>query len=190
MEIGPELVQRAQTGDRDGLRELVEAAYPLVHRWALVRTGDPMEADDLTQDVMIQMIRKLDRYSGTARFGTWLYTVTRHAASDGFRRAKRQADVAEDPRAVEAFTPSTPMGADEAIDRGTMSGMVGAFFRELPLRQREVFDLVELQGLTSPEVAERLGIEPVSVRAHLFKARKALRSRILEARPELAEDLR
>jgi len=188
MEIGPELVQRAQSGDRDGLRELVEAAYPTVHRWALVRTGDAMEADDLTQDVMIQMIRKLSRYRGKSRFSTWLYTVTRNAAADGFRRAKRRADVAEDPRAVEAFTPKAPVSADQQVDDGAASDMVQAFFRELPLRQREVFDLVELQGLSSPEVAERLGIEPVSVRAHLFKARKALRIRILEARPELAED--
>ena len=190
MEIGPELVQRAQSGDRDGLRELVETAYPTVHRWALVRTGDAMEADDLTQDVMIQMIRKIRRYRGTARFSTWLYTVTRNAAADGFRRAKRQAAVADDPRAVEAFTPTAPVGADEQMDRGTISGVVGAFFKELPLRQREVFDLVELQGLAAPEVAERLGIEPVSVRAHLFKARKALRIRILEAHPELTEDFR
>lgn len=189
MEIGPELVQRAQSGEADGLRELVEAAYPRVHRWALVRTGDPREADDLTQDVMIQMIRKLDGYRGTARFSTWLYSVTRNAASDRFRRAKHQADLAEDPRAMEAFTPTEQLGADEQIDRSGLSGMVRSFFEELPLRQREVFDLVELQGLSSPEAAERLGIEPVSVRAHLFKARKALRSRILESSPELAEEL-
>ena len=70
-----------------------------------------------------------------------------------------------------------------------ITDLVKAFFRELPLRQREAFDLVELQGLSSPEAAQRLGIEPVSVRANLFKARKALRARILEARPELAEDM-
>jgi RNA polymerase sigma-70 factor (ECF subfamily) len=188
-EIGPELVERAQRGDREGLRELVEAAYPSVRRWALIRTGDPSEADDLTQDVLIQMIRKLDSFRGTAGFSTWLYTVTRNAAADRFRKSKRQADLVADPRSQEALTPSGEVSADTAIDRGSLTDMVHTFFSELPLRQREVFDLVELQGLTSPEAAQRLGIEPVSVRAHLLKARKALRGRILQARPELVEDV-
>ena len=190
MEIGPELVRGAQSGDREALRELVETAYPAVHRWALVRTGDPSDADDLTQDVMIQMIRKLDAYRGTARFSTWLYTVTRNAASDRFRHARRQADLVQDPRAVEAFTPSQQLPPDVQIDRSDLTGMVRVFFQDLPARQREVFDLIDLQGLTSAEAAERLDIETVSVRASLFKARRTLRSRILEAVPERAEGWR
>ena len=188
-EISQSLVKRAQSGDQTGLRELVKAAYPSVRRWALVRTGDPTEAEDLTQDVLIQMIRRLDSYRGQAAFGTWLYTVTRNAASDRFRTARRQARLVEDPRAVEALTPSRPDPVDAQVERRGLSGLVRTFFQELPARQREVFDLVELQGLTSPEAAERLGIEAVSVRANLFKARRALRTRILDARPELAEDL-
>jgi DNA-directed RNA polymerase specialized sigma24 family protein len=61
-------------------------------------------------------------------------------------------------------------------------------FQELPWRQREVFDLVELQGFDAAHVAELLDIEPVTVRAHLFKARRRLRASILETRPELVED--
>lgn len=190
MEIGPELVRRAQSGDRDGLRKLVEGVYPMVHRWALVRTGDPTDAEDLTQDVMIQMLRKLESYRGTAQFSTWLYTVTRNAASDRFRRAKRQSGLTEDPRTVEAVTPFEQPGMDAQMDGREVAGMVKVFFQDLPARQREVFDLIELQGLTSAEAAERLGIEPVSVRANLFKARRTLRFRILEAAPELAEGWR
>ncbi len=189
MEIGPEVVRRAQAGDRDALRKLVEAAYPSVRRWALVRTGDPADAEDLTQDVMIQMIRKLGAYRGTAPFSTWLYTITRHAAADRFRHAKRKAELVHDPRTVEAFTPREQLPLDDQIDRSDLTGMVRVFFEDLPSRQREVFDLVELNGLTSAEAGERMGIEPVSVRAHLFKARKALRQQILDANPELAEEL-
>jgi len=61
-------------------------------------------------------------------------------------------------------------------------------FRELPGRQREVFHLTEVEGLAATEVAERLGMNPVTVRAHLFRARRALRARILARHPELAED--
>ena len=95
----------------------------------------------------------------------------------------------ENPIAVAHITPDTEAAPDATVGQSTMVESIREFFMELPLRQREVFDLVELQGLTSPEAAERLGIEAVSVRAHLFRARKTLRTRILRSRPELVEDL-
>ena len=67
--------------------------------------------------------------------------------------------------------------------------MLAVFFEQLPGRQREIFDLVELQGLSGAEVSELLDIEAVSVRAHLFKARKRLRRLILQTSPELVEGL-
>jgi RNA polymerase sigma-70 factor (ECF subfamily) len=54
-------------------------------------------------------------------------------------------------------------------------------------RQREVFDLVDLQGFASAEVSEMLGLEAVTVRSHLFRARKTIRKKILESAPELVE---
>lgn len=186
--IGPELVDRAKRGDRDGLRELVTAAYPMVRRWALLRTGDPADAEDLTQDVMIQMIRKLDGFRGDAGFSTWLYAVTRSAAAERARRARRRAEVQADPRAVESVTPPSPADPAQTAEWDAAARVVRTGFFRLPLRQREVFDLVELQGLTSSEAAARLGIEAVSVRAHLFKARRALRGHILSHDPALVED--
>jgi RNA polymerase sigma factor (sigma-70 family) len=59
---------------------------------------------------------------------------------------------------------------------------------ELSDRQREVFDLVDLQGIAAVEVGAMLGMEPVTVRSHLFRARRAIRKRILESHPELVED--
>jgi RNA polymerase sigma-70 factor (ECF subfamily) len=189
-EIGPELVAGARGGDPEALRTLVTRAYPVVRRWALVRTGDPSEADDLTQDVLVRVIQRLDAYHGASRFTTWLYTVTRNAAADRFRREARRRRVEADPRAPAELLADAPPRPDEVADRATLGAVVRAFFQELPHRQREVFDLSELQGLTSVEIGERLGIEPVSVRAHLFKARRALRARIVELHPELAEDAR
>lgn len=66
--------------------------------------------------------------------------------------------------------------------------LLDVFFLALPDRQRQVFDLVELQGYSAVAAARLMGIEPVSVRAHLFKARKRLRERILRDRPEIAEE--
>lgn len=187
-ELGPDLVREARSGDRDALQELVERAYPVVRRWCLVRTGDPADADDLTQDVLLQMIRRLDSFQGSSRFTTWLYSVVRNAAADRLRRDRRRARLNLDPVAIERTRPDPHPRPDLGADRTLLGRMIRTFFDELPARQREVFDLTELQGMSAAEAAEILGIEPVSVRAHLFKARRALRARILECHPEVAEE--
>ena len=66
--------------------------------------------------------------------------------------------------------------------------MLRSAFDELPSRQREVFDLVELQGIPATEAAEILGIRATSVRGNLFKARRNLRRRILNVWPDVEED--
>lgn len=186
--IDSALVSRAQAGDEGALRELVTRAYPMVHRWALVRTGDPTEADDLTQDVLVQLVQRLSTYHHEATFTTWLYRVTRNASLDRHRRSERRRRAQESPQVVDSTLREPPPDPGDMADRSDLMRVVRTFFEELPPRQREVFDLGDLQGLTSVEIAERLGIEPVSVRAHLFKARRALRARILEHHAELAEE--
>ena len=186
--LSGELVARARAGDHEALRTLTEHAYPLVRRWALVRTGDPAEADDLTQDVLVQMIRRLGAYRGDSLFTTWLYAVTRNAAADRFRRDRRRAAAHDDLLVSGALVPRPAPRPDLAADQRLLAAVIRSFYEELPARQREVFDLSELQGLSSTEVSARLGIAPVSVRAHLFKARRALRARILSDHPELAEE--
>ena len=84
------------------------------------------------------------------------------------------------------WTAPAPDPSAEAERRDT-AARVHVLLRELPERQREGFELVELQGLPAADAAERMGIEPVSVRAHLFKARRTLRARMLERSPELMD---
>ena len=189
LEFPSDLVDGARQGDERALRALTERAYPVVRRWALVHTGDPTEADDLTQDVLVQMIRKMESFQGDARFSTWLYTVTRNAASDRHRKQARRTRLAESPTAYLELVPQAANDPAKEAARRELGDMLSVFFEQLPGRQREIFDLVELQGLSGAEVSHLLGIEPVSVRAHLFKARKRLRRLILQTSPELVEGL-
>ena len=69
--MGPDKVTRGRS------RRSASMLYPVVHRCALAHTGDPMEADDLTQDVLVQMIRKMDSFRGAARLNTGSCQATR-----------------------------------------------------------------------------------------------------------------
>lgn len=137
---------------------------------------------------MVTMIRRLGSYRGRARFSTWLYQVTRNAAADRHRRRARRIRLEGDPRAEEGIAPSAAPPTDRSVWAAEVSGLLRTFFDALPPRQREVFDLVELQGLDAAEAAARLGIAASSVRVSLLKARRALRTRILSERPDLMEE--
>ncbi|NIM52089.1 MAG: sigma-70 family RNA polymerase sigma factor [Gemmatimonadales bacterium] len=180
------LVRKAQAGDREAFRELVRACYQQIYRWALGQTGDPDDADDVTQEVLVRLHRQLSRYRAQARFTTWLYQVTRNAAADLHRRRKRQERVAS--RWEAAASPEETEDQLEAIHQAEVMELVKSFFDELPDRQREVFDLVDLQGLTPTEVGKILQMNPVTVRAHLFRARRSIRGRIMAEHPELMEE--
>jgi RNA polymerase sigma-70 factor (ECF subfamily) len=184
----PAVVRRAQRGDRDALRTLLEAVSEPVRQWAFAHTPDPEEAADLAQDVCLLLLRKLPSFRGDSRFLTWLFTVTRNQALEGHRRSRRRERKIDrlelEYRAGESSEPEGPA----RIDRSRLGDLISAFVRELPRRQREVFQLSELQGLSSPEIGRILDLDPGSVRAALFKARRALRTRILNSHPEFVEE--
>ena len=76
----------------------------------------------------------------------------------------------------------------EELHASEVLDLVKALFVELPERQREIFDLVDLQDWSPVEVSQALNMKPVTVRAHLHRARRAMRKRILERHPELMEE--
>lgn len=186
LDIPGQLLVRARDDD-DALSDLIDATAPVVRRWALVQTGDATEADDLTQEVLIRMIRNLDALPEPPRFAGWLYTVTRNAATDRFRARSRQRTAVDSEDILEAAVSDISNPASDA-ERDELGDVLRSAFDELPRRQREVFDLVELQGIPATEAADILGIRATSVRGNLFKARRNLRRRILTVWPDVQED--
>lgn len=184
----PALVRRAQAGDRESLRALLEAVEGPVRRWSLAITGDAQEAADLAQEVLVLLLRKLPSYRGEARFLTWVFSVTRNRALEERRREVRIKRKAE--RVGASIGPAVGVAPSQERERDMdrIMEVVSTFAEGLPERQREVFVLSEIQGMSSPEIAALLGIEAVSIRAALFKARRTLRLKILEGHPELVEE--
>jgi RNA polymerase sigma-70 factor (ECF subfamily) len=180
------LVQRAQAGDDEAFEGLVRRYYGQIQRWALARTGDADDADDVAQETLVRLHRHLPRFDGRSQFTTWLYQVTRSAAGDLHRKRTRRERLAEKAKQEAGPGAVDPRETDETDERRA-TGLVKTFLGELSERQREIFDLCDLQGFGAVEVSEMLGMEPVTVRSHLFRARKTIRKRILEGHPELVE---
>jgi RNA polymerase sigma-70 factor (ECF subfamily) len=184
----PTLIKRAQLGDRESLKALLEEVSPSVRQWALAHTGNPDAASDLCQEVLLLLLQKISSFRGEARFLTWLFTVTRNQALEGARRKRRREKKMIRFKAETGDMPSTSNPGGVHVDRKRLGDLIAAFVGDLPERQREVFQMSDLQGLSSPEIGRILELDPGSVRAALLKARRALRRKILEKHPEFVEE--
>jgi RNA polymerase sigma-70 factor (ECF subfamily) len=177
-----DLLDRARAGDEEAFAALAEAWHPRIFRWACGLLGDPDDADDVAQQVLVRFYTHLDGFRRSARLSTWLYQITQNAARDAVRRQRRRAGAVERmrtlaPPAATSPAPSFHVEQDEVVERAR------AAVACLPQRQRSVFDLVDLQGYAPQEAATMLGVAPATARVHLLRARRALRSALIDDRP-------
>lgn len=174
-----ELVEKAKGGEEEALGRLAGHLRPLVCRWALVMTADPDDADDVAQLVMMKMLASIGSYNGRSRATSWLYAMTRNASLDQQRRKRRDQRVAEK---LGRLAHAETLRLEDPLDKIEMKRtlrLIRTLLSKLPMRQREVFDVVELQGLKPTEAAELLGMNPNTLRVHLLRARRAMRKEML-----------
>ena len=184
------LVRKAKDGDERSFETLVRRIYPRLRRWALVRAGGEDEADEVVQETLVRAYRSLGEFREEARFSTWLYRIARNVWLD-LERSRRARNRRDDALGREReMQPGRGSRPDEALMEDEVAGLVRRFFRELPVRQREVFDLVDLQGYQPTEAAGMMEVSASTARVHLHRARKAIRRAILEHHPDLAREYR
>ena len=180
------LVRRAQGGDNEAFEALVRLIYNQVYRWALVQTGDSDDADDVTQEVLFRLYIKLRSYKGKSQFTTWLYQVTRNAAYELGRKRTTQLRFREKLGRMESGAQAR---SEQERPDNAVTTVIRTLFERLPSRQRQIFDLADLQGYTPTEIGEMLGMNPVTVRANLCKARRAIRTKFIEHHPQMVEEI-
>jgi RNA polymerase sigma-70 factor (ECF subfamily) len=184
-----DLVARAASGDRDAFRCLVERYHTTVFRWAFAACGDQDDADDVAQAVWIRVYAKMSSYRGGAKFSTWLYRITFNTSVELTRTRTRRAS-ALDTKGAEA--PEEPAVRDlgDDMDASHITHVIRRYLGMLPPRQRAIFDLADLRGYGPAEIAELLGTQEVTVRTNLFRARRAIRTLMLQEEPQLMQEIR
>jgi RNA polymerase sigma-70 factor (ECF subfamily) len=184
--LDAQLAALAAAGDDNAFTTLVTRFHPAVFRWSLIFADDPDEAEDIAQEVFVRVHRQIGDYRSDGPLEGWLYRITRRAAAQLRRTRRRRGRLALTPaaRPLRDVYTTDPGGR---VDRQRAASVIRELFANLPRRQREVFDLIDLQGLSPAEAAERMGMKPVTVRAHLFKARKAIRDSLLATHPAYGE---
>ncbi len=174
------LIAAIARGDRDAFARFYDLHAALVHTFALRILRERGEAEEVVQDVFLQVWRQAEGYStdrGTPE--AWLITMTRSRGIDKLRSRRRRDEMvrpADNPdRLPEPAVPESAAGPAEA--RATLGGALA----DLPAAQRSVLELAYFDGLTQSEIAVRLG-EPLGtvktrMRSGLERLRGALAAR-------------
>ena len=157
-------VVAAATGDRDAFERLYDRFAPMVHGILLARVPF-QEADDLLQEVFVDALEGLGELRDAGAFGAWLAAIARNKAADHHRGPREALELPPD---LEA-----PVASRDAEVREILG-----FLRSLPETYRETMVLRFVEGLTGPEIAERTGLAPVSVRVNLHRGVRLLRKKL------------
>ena len=158
-----------------------------VYRVALRLSGDPTQADDLTQETMLKAYRAWHQYKRGTNIRAWLLTILRHTFINQYRRQKTlgsQVDIDE----IEGFTvfhtvqDVDPEGRffNQIVDEEVLRAIDG-----LPDEFREAVTLSDVEGLSYAEIGEIAGVPVGTVKSRLFRARQALQKRLHEYAVEM-----
>lgn len=166
----------------DGSLAAFEVIYQRYHRrtfsLTLRMTGNQTEAEDLTQEVFIQLFRKIGSFRGDSAFSTWLHRLTVNQVLMHFRkRSFKNEKTSEDGEMPEqTVTGSADPGKMAVVDRIALKNAIA----ELPKGYKNVFVLHDIEGFEHEEVARMLGISVGTSKSQLHKARLKLRSLLIK----------
>ena len=168
METDAAIVRRAIEGDERAMRMLWNQHAP--HVDAVVRrlAGDPDLAEDIAQDVWIQIFRALPSWRGDAKFSTWVHRVAINRALNSLRRTRRLAS-------IETGIEEDSAVVEQESERSMLAQTIEEATRKLSPGARTVFLLHDVEGFTHEEIATELGITAGGSKSQLFKARAKLR---------------
>ena len=183
------LAARAVAGDDAAFEALVVRYQHRIFRLACRLTSDT-DAPDVVQDTFLQIYRHLSTFRGGALFSTWVYRIATNAGLMHRRaRARRPAEPLDEflphfdaDGRLEATPDALRIASrvEEMLDQHELAKKAQAAIDRLPDLYREAFVLRDLEELSTAEVAQVLGVEPVTVRQRVHRARLLVRGYLSE----------
>jgi RNA polymerase sigma-70 factor (ECF subfamily) len=173
-------VEACRHGDREAVAELFEACKDRVYSLALHLTGNPAEAGDVTQDVFLRLLGRIEQYRGDARFSTWLYRVVVNVFLD--RRKSRRRWTAFDEMAL-ARRASVEPSPEDLLIRTQVRRHVASAVARLSVKLRVPLVLRYSAALSYAQIAETLGVREGTVASRLNRALKQLAEELKDVTP-------
>jgi RNA polymerase sigma-70 factor (ECF subfamily) len=181
------LVARAKGGDLDAFQTLVQSYRKRVYGLVLRMLGNREEAEDVFQEIFLNVFEKLDQFKEKSKFSTWLFSVASNTALMRVRRQLRRRNVSIDdedfqeedlrPRHIEPWA-ENPL---DVLERKELQRILEQGISALPQMYRVVFLLRDVEEFSNEEVARMLRISVPATKSRLLRARLFLREYLSRA---------
>ena len=188
-----ELLARLQAGDERALADLSDAYSSKIYQLAFRYLRNKEDAEEITQDVLFKVYRKVDAFRGDAQLSSWIYRITFNAAMSRLRTARYQRAQAEDRRAAAVqeedglnAQPRTPDVADwsdladERVLRTQLRHRVFRAILALPAIYRAPVMLRDIQGMSTEEASAVLKVKDQTLKSRLHRGRLILRKQLTD----------
>lgn len=162
-----ELASAAAGGDAGALDRLLESVQPQVHRHCRRLLPNPMDAEEASQDALLSVARRIDRFEGRSKFSTWLYRITLNASLDTYRKLKRRAETIDLDDVELTAAERTSVVAGNRIDLLDAFEEIDPKFG-VPVMLRDVYDL------DYGEIAAALDLPDGTVKSRIHEGRKTM----------------
>ena len=178
------LVQAAREGDINAFEQLVKRYDRNVFRIANHITQNREDAEDVVQDAFLKAYQKLDQFQGNSKFYTWLVRIAVNEALMRLRKRKASKTVSidEDVETDEGFVPREVTdwspNPEQLYKQAELGDILEKTIQGLPSGFRTVFVLRDVEGLSTEETADALGLSVPAVKSRLLRARLQLRERL------------
>lgn len=171
-----ELMENVKEGQVEKLAVLFERHHVSLYNFFLHLTGSRNISEDLVQDVFYRILNYRSTYKGESKFTTWMYKIARNAHIDFLRKKKEELPLEE--QWNESLSPEP--SPEKKLEIGQDITLMREALAKLPLKKREVLILSRYQDLKYKEIAELLGCQIGTVKAHVHRAIKDLGKIYLE----------
>lgn len=179
------LMLRVRQGDSAAFSELVDKYKQPIINFVYRMLRDEAEAEDVAQNTFVQAYNAAERYSPSAKFSTWLFTIARRLCLNEIRRRSRHpAESMDAPYPGEENQPAQELAdpravpAPEAVLQSELQDKVEAALDSLPENQREAMLLCRQEDLSYEEIAQVLGCSLSATKSLIFRARETLKARL------------
>jgi RNA polymerase sigma-70 factor (ECF subfamily) len=182
------LIAEAVSGNRAARSALLEVARPLVFGWVAGQIRDLDDAEDVTQEVLLQVFLWFHSFRGDSSLSSWLYMITAREIAGHCRKRARHQSVA---RAWSGEVEEAPAGPPvlDHLDWVELRGAIRNLACALPPNQMAAFKLVDLEGMKPCEAARQLRQSQAGVRSNLCRARRKVRELMVQSRRRMAHEL-
>jgi RNA polymerase sigma-70 factor, ECF subfamily len=179
------LMLRVKQGDTAAFTELVEKYKQPIMNLAYRTVRDMTEAEDLAQNVFVQVYKSAARYKSTAKFSTWLFTIARNLCLNEIRRRSRHRAESldathpdQDDQPLQQYEDKKTFSPPESLLQGELVQQIDRALADLPENQRSAILLCRQDELSYEEIAEALGCSVSATKSLIHRGRETLKERL------------